>query len=61
MDKTFWGTTLLGFLGLLLDSVNQVVCIPLEKLEKALDLVEYFLNRRNKKATVLQIQKDRSP
>ena len=57
LEKTFWSSTLMTFLGLLLDSENQVVCIPLEKIEKALNLVEYFLNKHNKKVTVLQVQK----
>ena len=57
LEKTFWGTTILVFLGLLLDTVKQLVCIPAEKIEKALDLINYFLNRRNKKAMVLQFQK----
>ena len=29
LEKTFWGTNLLTFLGLLLDTVSQGVCIPL--------------------------------
>lgn len=57
LEKTFWGSTLLVFLGLLLDTDRQVVCIPLDKIDKALDLVEYFLNKRNKKFMVLQVQK----
>ena len=57
LEKTFWGNSLMTFLGLLLDSDNQVVCIPVDKLQRALDLVRFFLNKRNKKATVLQFQK----
>ena len=57
LEKTFWGTTVLIFLGLLLDTERQLVCIPLDKLNKALNMVEFFLNKRNKKATVLQFQK----
>ena len=57
LEKTEWGATLMLFLGLLLDSVNQVVCIPLEKIQKALDLLDFFLQPNKKKATVLQIQK----
>ena len=57
LEKTFWGCTMLTFLGLLLDSESQTICIPIEKVVKALDMVEFFLNKRNKKATVLQFQK----
>ena len=56
LDKTFWGTTLLTFLGLLLDSERQIVCIPIDKVIKALELINHLLSKRNKKATVKQIQ-----
>ena len=55
MEKTFWATQYLTFLGLLLDTVNQVVCITLEKVNKALELIEGFLCK--KKATILMFQK----
>ena len=57
LEKTFWGTTRLIFLGLLLDSEKQIVCILLEKLEKVMQMIEYFLDKWNKKVTVLQVQK----
>ena len=57
MEKTFWGCTMLTFLGLLLDTERQVVCIPMDKLIKAANWVKYFLNKRNKKATVVEFQK----
>ena len=57
LEKTWWGTTLLSFLGLLLDTVNSVVCLPTDEVQKALNWVEFFLNKENKKATVLQYQK----
>ena len=56
MDKTTWGDTVIIFLGLLIDTVCQIVCIPIEKIEKALTLINRIqLNKRNK-ATLLQIQ-----
>ena len=54
LEKTYWGTTLLTFLGLLLDTEKQLICIPMDKLNKALDWVDYFLNKKNKKATEFQ-------
>ena len=51
MDKMFWGATMITFLGLLLDSRRQVVCIPVDKVIKALDLINHLLEKRNKKAT----------
>ena len=56
-EKTFWGSTILTLLGMLLDAERQVVCVPRDKVVKALDMIEFFLNRVNKKATVYQIQK----
>ena len=56
-EKTHWGCTRLTFLGLLLDSEHQVVCIPQDKVNRALDLIAQFLNEHQKKATIHQIQK----
>ena len=57
LEKTFWSSTLLTFLGMLLDTKRQMVCIPMDKLLKAANWVEFFLNKKNKKATVLEFQK----
>ena len=56
LEKTFWGTQLLTFLGLLIDTINQKICIPLDKLEKARTMVAYMLDKRNKKITLLKLQ-----
>ena len=55
IEKMYWGTTLLVFLGLLIDTVHQAVMIPKEKVDKALMLINEFLAK--KKATVHQVQK----
>ena len=57
LEKTVWGTTILTFLGLLIDTVNQLICIPCDKIYRALDMLKYFLNKRNGKVTVLEVQK----
>ena len=57
LEKTVWGTTILTFLGLLIDTERQVICIPYEKVEKALQQIEIFLTKKNKSVTVLQVQK----
>ena len=57
LEKTFWSTSRLVFLGLLLDSETQRVCIPLEKLDKALNMVNTLLGKKSKKAQVHEIQK----
>ena len=55
LEKTHWGCQFLVFLGFLLDMVNKQVAIPVEKLVKALSMVEEMLN--SKKTTVHKIQR----
>ena len=57
LEKTVWATTRMLFLGLSIDTLRQVVCIPAQKISRALDMVEFFINSNNKKATVHQVQK----
>ena len=57
LEKTEWGSDCLVFLGLLSDLINQMMGIPKDKISKALDLIEFFLNPVNKKVTVLQVQR----
>ena len=57
LEKTFWGATVLTFLGMLLDTERQVIGIPMDKLLKATHWVNYFLNKKNKKATIKEFQK----
>ena len=54
LEKTFWNDTVMIFLGLLLDSEKQLICIPLEKLNKARDLLDRILSK--KKVTIKEIQ-----
>ena len=56
LEKTFWGSQLLTFLGLLIDTVNKRISIPVEKLEKALELIDYVLNKKNKEITLHKLQ-----
>ena len=57
LEKTYWGCTILTFLGMLLDTKKQLICIPMDKLVKAANWVQYFLAKKSKKATVLEFQK----
>ena len=57
LEKTFWGTTQLVFLGLLIDTLNQWVCIPVDKVEKAKNLIQVVLDKKSKKVTLNQLQK----
>ena len=54
MEKTFWGTTSLTFLGLLIDTVREIVAIPTEKIERAKTLIKDMMNSR--KTTVYKLQ-----
>ena len=57
MEKTFWATTRLSFLGLLIDTISQLICIPTEKITKAMELITQLLNKQNKKIKLHQLQK----
>ena len=57
LEKTFWATNRLTFLGLLIDTINQCVCIPFEKVQKAVKLIESILDNKSKKVTLDQLQK----
>ncbi len=53
-EKTFWATTLIVFLGLLINTVEQWVAVPEDKIEKATKLIKEML--KFKKATIAQLQ-----
>ena len=57
LEKTEWGTTIIVFLGFLIDAVNQIVGIPVEKVERAIKAINDVLNKKSKKITVHQLQK----
>ena len=57
LEKTFWGTTQLVFLGLLIDTIRQVVCLPQEKITKALEKIAKVLDSKKKKITLHELQK----
>ena len=52
LEKTFWGDTKMTFLGFLIDTIRQIVGIPVEKITRALNLIEFVLNKANRKITV---------
>ena len=57
LDKTVWATTMVTFLGFLIDTVNQVIAIPKEKIDKAIDMINYIVFVKKGKVTVHHIQK----
>ena len=56
LEKTFWGSRCMTFLGLLIDTLNQIICIPEEKIEKAKNMINKLLNKKSNKATVSDLQ-----
>ena len=57
LEKTFWSSTVLIFLGLLLNTKTQTISIPKEKLDKAKTMIRRFIDPQKRKATVNDIQK----
>ena len=39
LEKTEWGTTVIAFLGLLIDTKKQLVCVPVDKVQNCLEMV----------------------
>ena len=57
LEKIVWGTTRLVFLGLLIDTVHQLVLLPKEKIAHGQQILNDMLNRKSKKTTVHELQK----
>ena len=58
LEKTFWASTQMTFLGFLINTVTWTVSVPCEKLTKARNMIEYILAQRKPiKVKVLQLQK----
>ena len=57
IEKTVWGDTWIIFLGLLINAVQKLICIPEDKITRAIQLIDDILNQKKHKATVHQIQK----
>ena len=56
-EKTVWATTKLVFLGMLLDSEEQTILVPVEKIERARQLIREGLSKKSRKITLLNLQK----
>ena len=57
LEKTFWATTRLVFLGLLIDTINQCVYVPIDNVNKAVNLIKTVLDNKSRKVTLNQLQK----
>ena len=55
-EKTVWGTTNITFLGLLIDTVRQIIGIPLDKIQKATKIIQKILARPSQKSTLGEMQ-----
>ena len=51
VEKTQWASTIMTFLGMLLDSQKQIVSIPSDKIAKGLALINKILNNEKNKTT----------
>ena len=56
-EKTYWGTTQLSFLGLLINMVLYQILIPREKVQLAQDIIMDMLARVSKKKTLKELQR----
>ena len=56
LEKTVWATTIITFLGLLIDTVNQTVSIPNDKIDLAIGKLEHYITKRNKKMKLHELQ-----
>ena len=56
MEKTFWASQTIIFLGILIDCHNQIISIPMEKIIKGRNLINKILNRKPKKTTPKEMQ-----
>ena len=56
-EKTLWGTSIIVFLGLLINSQEQIIAIPAHKIDKAFKLIRNVLESKSKKITLKQLQK----
>ena len=55
-EKTVWACTKITFLGLLIDTVAQLVCIPVEKVDKAKFLINSCINKPSRKIKLSGLQ-----
>ena len=56
LEKTVWATTLIAFLGLLIDTHEQKILIPIEKVTRALEIIRFIKTKKNRKITLRQLQ-----
>ena len=55
LDKTEWAAEIIVFLGILLDGCNMILAIPIQKKQRAIELLQETINK--KKVMVKHLQK----
>ena len=56
LEKTFYASSRMTFLGFLIDTIAQLVLIPSDKVTKARDLISKVLDKHSKKITLRELQ-----
>ena len=56
-EKTEWGAECMVFLGLLINTMLRLVCVPVDKIGKGKRLIQFCLDKPSKKLTLLELQK----
>ena len=54
-EKTFWGTSILTFLGMLINTIKQTISIPVDKVKKGLNLIEKLLDKRKSQSVKFRV------
>ena len=54
LEKTEWATPIMTFLGMLLNGSTYTLSIPLQKLEKAAELLKILMDRKKAKVKTIQ-------
>ena len=56
-EKTYWSTTKLAFLGLVIDTLRQIIAIPTDKIERAKQQIDKILLKKNRKIKLKELEK----
>ena len=56
LEKTEWASTRVTFLGLLIDTILKLVCVPTDKIQKAKSAILSILDSKKRKVTVHKIE-----
>ena len=57
LEKTYWSCEILSFLGLVINTWTKSVNIPVDKIDRALEMIDWILNKKSKKIKLKDLQK----